>query len=332
MVFSAERVFALRRLSLWMALLSLATLVLSAYIRLRAAGLGCADWPACYGQGLLSDVAPALDLVRIAHRAVATLTLLIGIRLTWCCWRPLPVRPLAGLSAGVLGVMLLLTVVGIFSADPHRVWASFINMLGGVALVALSWRLFIETTRLAAMVSGATEESPTGLPTAALLHRLVRAGRVVLIATIALGALIGARYAAVTCSTVPSCGGLWWPLPEVLAVLNPLTTVTGPMLTGDPAGMSLHLLHRGVAVVTLLPLGAAGLMALRYDAARSTAVVLLILLCVELMLGSLTVVSGFSLWLAVAHSVCAALLLAVVTHVQFHLATKASAVSPAPTL
>ena len=78
---------------------------------------------------------------------------------------------------------------------------------------------------------------------------------------------------------------------------------------GDDGGVALHLLHRYCALTTLLLLGIGGLQALTHGAARASAGLMLALLLVQFALGVLSVVSGFSLGLAVAHGVCATALL-----------------------
>lgn len=293
-----DRLKSIRRLGMLLAALCLLTLLISAYLRLRAAGLGCASWPDCYGQLLAGAAPPHSFLMRLAHRGAASLALLAGILLAWRCLRPHPIQPLARHAIGLVATMLLLTLVGIFSADPQRAWASFINMLGGIALVAMAWRLVLV----------AAEAGRPGPLRRALLPHM---GLALLGLTIALGALIGARFATLSCNTVPACGGVWWPPAEGWHALNPLVTVTVPAVPGDPGGIALHLSHRTAAFAALLLLGLAGLRALARAGTRRSGAMLLALLAVEFALGSLTVTSGFSLRLAIGHSLGAAVLLAV---------------------
>ena len=63
-------------------------------------------------------------------------------------------------------------------------------------------------------------------------------------------------------------------------------------------------------LATLLLLGLGGVRGLASPATRTSAILLLVLLAAQFSLGVLTVMSGFSLWMAIAHSVCASLLLA----------------------
>ncbi|MDP2823068.1 MAG: COX15/CtaA family protein [Sulfuritalea sp.] len=288
----------IRNLALLLTALSFLIVFISAYIRLSGAGLGCVGWPDCYGQLLAGGPHPHTGAVRIVHRITASLSLLLGFYLAWQCVRPTPIQPVARYAALLLALMILLTLVGLWSSDAHRVWTSFLNMLGGFGLVALSWR----------MVLAADPDSARPRPSRSTL--LLRAGLAVLVLALALGALIGARYAAISCTSVPACAGIWWPAGEGWAALNPFVNVAAPALAGDAGGVALHLLHRYCAAAAMLLLGMAGLQALAAAATRTAGAGLLVLLLIEFALGSLTVVSGFSLWPAIGHSVGAAVLLA----------------------
>jgi len=292
------RLKRIESLALALTALSLLILLVSAYIRLSGAGLGCSPWPHCYGQLLVGGQYPHGDAARILHRVVASSALLLGVYLAWLCRRPQPILPPARYATALLVLMILLTVVGIFSADPHRVWAGFINILGGAGLVLLSWRT--------ALAAGAQQApSPRRRPSA-LLH----AGLGTLALTMALGALIGVRYAAIACPWLPTCGELAWPAAAGWSALDPFTRVAVAAAMGDDGGVALHLLHRYCAGATLLLLGLGALRALAQPASRSSAALLLALLLAQFALGVLTVLSGLSLGLAIAHSVCAAALLA----------------------
>ena len=290
------RLKRIRILAVALVLLSLLILLVSAHIRLSGAGLGCSPWPDCYGQLLAGAANLHGDAARILHRSAASLALVLGFVLVAQCLRPQPVQPAARWATALLSLMIALTFVGLFSADPHRVWPGFINILGGAGLVLLSWRT--------ALAAGA-DPGPPPRP-APLLH----AGAGLLVLTMALGALIGVRYAATACLSLPACGDVAWPAAAGWSALNPFTVIAAAAGPGDEGGVALHLLHRYCALATLLLLGIGGLQGLAQPATRASAVVLLALLLVQFALGVLTVLSGFGLWLAIAHSVCASLLLA----------------------
>lgn len=294
----SARLQRIRSLALLLTALSFLIVLISAYIRLSGAGLGCAGWPDCYGQLLVGGPHPHVGAVRILHRVTASLSLLLAFYTAWHCIRPDPIQPVARYATSLLALMILLTFVGLWSADPHRAWAGFINILGGAGLVLLSWR-----TALAADADPAPE-SPRRF------FVLIHAGLGLLVLTIALGALIGARYAATACPSLPGCGDVSWPAAAGWSALNPFATVAAATALGDDGGVALHLLHRYCALTTLLLLGIGSLQALMHGATRARAGLMLALLLVQFALGVLTVVSGFSLGLAVAHGACAAALLA----------------------
>jgi heme A synthase len=295
------RLKKIRGMALLLAVLCVLVVSVSAYIRLDGAGLGCADWPGCYGQ-VLAGESQALQygVARLLHRIIASLALVLACFLVWHCLRPQPIQPAARYATLLLLLMLTLSALGILSSDPRLSLVGFLNILGGLGLVSFSWRVVLATN----LAPTREPAKPQGI----LLHLGVAA----LSVTVMLGAWVGASYAAVSCDSVPHCGGAWWPPTEGWAALNPFIKLSGSALPGDAGGVTLNLLHRYSAVSTLLLLGSAGVRALAHDATRNAARVLLLLLVVELALGGLTVVSGFSLWLAVGHGVCAAALLAAV--------------------
>ena len=293
-----RRVRALARL---LTALSLLVVLVSAYLRLDGAGLGCADWPACYARLLaLPPAPPDYGMARLLHRAAASLSLLLACFLVWQCWRRPALRPPALPATLLLLLMLALSALGIWSSDPRLTLVNLLNILGGLGLVSFSWRVALASEPPVMML-----QRP-GAPTV-----LLRLGAACLTLTVILGALIGAGYMASACPTFPDCDGNWWPVAAGWPALQTLAVLQAAPQPGDPAGVNLHLLHRYAAVATLLLLGTAGVQALSgSEHRRRAAALLLLLLAVTVALGILTVLAGFSLWLAVAHGVCAAALLA----------------------
>lgn len=286
----------IRALALTAFLLSLLVVAVSATLRLSGAGLGCADWPACYGQVLVGVPPPPWTGARLLHRIVATLALLTGLLLAWRCWRPQPLQPAARYATLLLALTLFLSVVGIWSSDPRLVIVNFINLVGGLGLVTFSWRVAITSDPLRLVERG------TRGP-------LCRAALATLTLTVLLGGLVGARYMAPACGSLPDCQGAWWPA-SGWSALNPFVVLTGPAGPGEAGGVALHLLHRYAAVLAALLLAGVALRQRAVPRTRNAALTALTLLVLEGFIGVLTVASGFSLWPAVAHNVGAALLLA----------------------
>lgn len=285
-----------RALALFTCMLSVLVVMVSAYLRLSGAGLGCADWPGCYGRILSGMPHAPWEGARLVHRIVATLALLAGILLAWRSWRPQPLQPAARYAALLLALMLFLSVVGVWSSDPRVAWVNFINLIGGLGLVTFSWRVAITT-------------EPSRMLERGIGGRFCRIALAMLTLTVLLGGLIGARYAAPACGTLPDCQGAWWPAPPGWSALNPFVTLSGPAGPGEAGGVALHLLHRYAAVLAAVLLSVVALRLRTVPRARKAALVVLSLLVLEGLIGVLTVASGFSLWPAVAHNVGAALLL-----------------------
>lgn len=299
------RLRKIRGTALLLAVLSVLVVLVSAYIRLDGAGLGCIDWPACYGQVLTSK--PQIPqfgfgIARLLHRITASVALVLACFLAWHCLRPQPIQPVARFATLLLILMLALSALGILSADPRRALVGFLNIVGGLGLVILSWRVVLSANLV-------PQPEPEPLGQRSLLLRL---GAVALSVTVMLGAWIGASYAALSCSSVPDCAGIWWPPIEGWSAFNLLITLQSAALPGDAGGLALNLLHRYSAAITIFLLGIAGVNALAHGARRNAARVMLLLLVVELALGWVTVASGLSLWLTIGHGIGAAALLAAV--------------------
>lgn len=293
---------AVRGLALAIGCLSLVVVAVSAYLRLDAAGIGCADWPACYAQVLAGDPAPLhYGFARVLHRLAASAALVLACVLVWRCLRPQPLLPAARYAVLLLALMLALSALGFFSADPRRVLVGFLNIVGGLGLVTFSWRTALAAAPLSTF--GSAPRSDDG-------RLLLTLGSVALTAAVVLGAWLGASYAAAACVSLPACGGTWWPAAEGWAALNPLARPSAAPLPGDAGGVTLHLLHRALAVASVLILAAAALSMWRRPEKRAAAGALLLLLLGVFALGLAAIASGLSLWLIVAHGVAAALLLA----------------------
>lgn len=295
-----RRLGRIRGLALVIGALSLVVVAVSAYLRLDAAGLGCADWPACYGGILAGDPAPLhYGFARLLHRLAASAALVLAGILVWQCLRPAPLAA-ARPALLLLGLMLALSVLGFFSADPRRALVGFLNIVGGLGLVSFSWRVV-----LAAAPVGVRPPQPAPTPA-------FRSALAALSLTVLLGAWLGATYSAPACPSLPGCAGSGAALTEGWAALNPLLVLSAAALPGAPDGVLLHLLHRGLALLTLLLLGGAMVAELSTAGRQRVAASVLVLLVAVAALGLAAIASGLDLWLVVAHGVLAAMLLAAV--------------------
>jgi cytochrome c oxidase assembly protein subunit 15 len=287
-------------LALAVGALSLIVVAVSAWLRLDAAGLGCADWPGCYGEVLAGPPSPQhYGFARLLHRVTASLSLVLAAILVWQCLRPQPL-PAARPALLLLLLMLTLAALGVASADPRRALVGFLNIVGGFGLVSFSWRVV-----LALRDGGSTPETAAGKAPSGTWAAL---GLAALTLAVFAGAWIGATYSAPACPSLPLCGGELRALGEGWSALNPFRGLNAAAMPGDPGGVLLHLLHRGFALLAVLVLGAALLSSGRRVAAGCA----LVLLLLTAALGVVAVAGGMGLWVTVAHGTLAALLLAAV--------------------
>lgn len=310
--------------------LCLGVVVLGAYVRLSNAGLGCPDWPGCYGHltpsGAAADERTAtaplagrpLDVGKawreMLHRyAAGSLGLLIvcltAMGIAWRRERIVPPWFVIALLAIVVfqGVLGMLTVT--WQLKPLIV---SLHLLFGFTTLSLLWWLVLT---LWMQRRGAWPRT-SALPGRGLIaaRRLALLGLIVVGLQIALGGWTSSNYAAIACPDLPTCQGRWWP---------PADFRSGYVLWGglglnyeggvldNPARVAIHLTHRFGAVATSLTLLAAVLAALRLRGPRPSAAAgaLLALLAAQLAIGVSMVLLGFPLWLATAHNAGAALLL-----------------------
>ena len=271
----------------------------SAYIRLSQAGLGCAEWPACYGRavrlpeaGHLLPERVALFWARALHRlaasSVGVLLMLIvflgrkslqGARARLAAWTALAL-------AGLLACLGLIT--------PSNLPAVTLgNLLGGMTIAALLWWLH----QRGRGESGGVCRMLLWLALAALALQ------------IALGGMIGARHAALACATLPGRAGSWWPDSTDWRLFNPFVGL--PASDQVSAALApLVLAHRYGALLVAAILCALVVIAVRRGArAAALGWVLLGMLGLQLLLGAAMVLANFPLPLALMHNLGAALLL-----------------------
>ncbi|ABI55655.1 COX15/CtaA family protein [Alkalilimnicola ehrlichii MLHE-1] len=346
---------AFQRLALLLTVWTFMVVVLGATVRLMDAGLGCPDWPGCYGRLVVPQSEPAISQANLAfperpvevakgwwemaHRYVAGLLGLMILALAVLAWRRRqdPWQPVA-LPVAVVFVVLFQSVLGAWTVTwqlkPIVVVA---HLLGGLAVLALLWWTYLRSRRVG-LAAGAPAAGPA-----------MRAGALVVLAAVvgqvALGGWVSANYAALACTDFPTCNGSWWPradFAEAFVLWRGLGVNYEFGILDNPARVAIQLSHRigAVVVVGLVVAFAIGLLrASSHRALRRGAWLLLALTLAQFALGAANVLLSLPLGLAAAHTAGAALLLLAtvhVTHLLFAPTAEAAAVggrsrsSPAP--
>lgn len=313
------------RLALFTTLLALLVVLLGAWTRLSHAGLGCPDWPGCYGfatvpsgplqQALAQSRFPEAALeadkgwYEMIHRyAAALLGLSVGLLLLQTWARGQGVR----LPLLLLGLVIAQALLGMWTVT-LSLWPPVVtlHLLGALAILGL---LLVLTLRLSAVGAPAVRAGGwlRGLALWTLLLVVVQIG---------LGGWVSSHYAAHACPDLPTCQGQWWPAADFAGGFDP-GLPTGPnylggMLDGE-ARTAIHLAHRlGALLLSLSVLALAG--GIMRAGLKGLAAGLVLLLLLQLGLGAGNVVLQLPVWLALAHSAGAALLLLWLTLVNYRL-------------
>lgn len=295
----------LARLALMSTALVVIVVLASAYLRLANAGLGCADWPQCYGR-LQSNEAvtvPLLQtLVRGTHRLAAMIVSVLNLLIAYLCWTREPHSlSTRGSAVIIVALTIFLSLLGRATKGAYLPVVTLGNLLGGLALLGSLWFVWLSST------------SPPGAAVAK--YRL--AGRAKLnlalvVFQIALGALLTARFSGPSCSGFPDCNGTWWPAAVSWMELNPFRALQyhpdGTIVT-TPAMQVLNMLHRAAAVLVVCSAALLAFPALRERAVQRAALGLLVATAFAVGVGIAAAQSSFPLAVVLAHNAAASLLL-----------------------
>lgn len=317
--------------------LALVVVLLGAYTRLTHAGLGCPDWPGCYGFiGVPQTDAQLAHAERhfpeapveaqkgwneMVHRYFAgTLGLVIlGLAVHALVRRGRDGQPLR-LPLVLLGVVITQAAFGMWTVT-LKLWPQVVtaHLLGGFTTLAL---LFLLSLRLSGALPAL--DLPAGL------RRLAAAALALVIGQIALGGWVSSNYAAVACVDLPTCHGQWWPAMDFANGFH-LTQHIGPNYLGgqldSDARTAIHMTHRlGALVVTLTLLALAW--RLRGEGLGRLAGLLLGVLALQVGLGISNVLFHLPLPVAVAHNGGGALLLLTLVLVNYRVRAPALATEP----
>lgn len=325
------------RLSLAATCLALCVIVLGAYVRLSDAGLGCPDWPGCYGQILAPTAEHEVHQANQAfpHRPVESHK----------AWKEMAHRYLAS----TLGFVILILA---FLAIKHRRKPKQALLLPLVLVVVVCFQgaLGMWTVTLLLKPAIVTLHLLGGMLTLALLSWLTLSQKfpkekqltttkltknwallalVILSIQISLGGWTSTNYVALHCYDLPTCQGEWLPPTDFKEGFKIWREVgvdyEGGVLSVE-AGTAVHLTHRIGAIITLLITGflVILLIKMKQQLSNRLAIILTLVLATQITLGLLNIVLVLPLVIAVAHNGGAALLLITLVSINRILRTKSS--------
>lgn len=312
------------RLALAATVLALVVVMLGAYVRLSDAGLGCPDWPGCFGQitwpEAESEIQSAAERFperpvdaakawkEMVHRYLAGI---LGLMVLAMAWLSIRQRHQALIPRWVPPFLLLLIIfqaaLGMWTVTlklkPIIVMA---HLLGGMATLALlTW------CTLRSRAGGLTV---TGGEGAKRLRRFWLLALIALLGQIALGGWVSANYAAIACPDLPTCQGQWWPEAdwgEAFVLWREVGVDYEGGILDHSARVAIQLAHRAgaLALVLVMALFLWALAASHLAEVRKPLMLLAAALAAQLTLGVLNILWVLPLPVAVAHNVGAALLI-----------------------
>ena len=322
---NADTAQRLRALT-WVTLFLTFDLVLfGAFTRLTDSGLGCPDWPGCYGSasplGAQLQISAAQEAlpsgpvthgkawVEMVHRYLATAVGALILVMTVVSWMQ---RRKAALRVGPSPWWATVTLVwvciqGAFGAltVTMKLYPAIVtlHLLGGMLLLAL----------LAAQAQ-AFAPRPLALPRAWLWGSGVLL--VLCLGQMALGAWVSTNYAVLACTDFPTCQGQWWPpmdFEHAFVLRRELGVTQGGDYLPFAALTAIHVVHRLGALMVLPAMVWLGVLLRRRHDARVFGSALIALAAWQLLSGLSNVVLDWPLIAAVAHTGGAAALTVLLT-------------------
>ena len=312
----------IHRLAMIAAIIAFCVIVLGAWVRLSHAGLGCPDWPGCYGQLTWPEAAQEIQSANQAfperpfesnkawremvHRYLAGSLMLLVFAIGWKAWRAPDIsRKTKYLATALVILIIFQALLGMWTVTlklkPIIVMA---HLLGGLTSFSLAlWLMFSSHRQFVDKPSIKVRRMRGPIITAI----------VILAAQIALGGWTSANYAALACPDVPMCTGQWLPetnFQEGFILWREIGVNYEGGVLDQPSRVAIHLTHRIGAVVTLIVLIVLSIRLFKVPKLRAGGQLLMILVMTQFTLGILNVALYLPLANAVAHNAGAALLLA----------------------
>ena len=310
---ASRRLHALTLLTLF---LTFDLVIFGAFTRLTDSGLGCPDWPGCYGQaspvGAASQISAAQQAlpsgpvthgkawIEMIHRYLATGVGVLILTLAVASWRErarILVSP--GWAALTLAWVCLQGAFGAFTVTLKLFPAIVtLHLLGGMGLLAL---LRVQATRYQQAHGGhsqriaISESLRIGLVLTAIL----------LACQLALGGWVSSNYAVLACNEFPMCQNSWWPLmdfDQAFSLWRPLGLLPDGSHISFQALTAIHYTHRLFSLLVFAAVCALAWQLRRVDGLQHSARWLALLALWQFVSGLSNVVLDWPLAAALAHT------------------------------
>lgn len=307
-------------------------IVFGSFTRLTDSGLGCPDWPGCYGQASPLGASSAIQSaeralpsgpvtvtkawIEMIHRYLAMAVGALILALNVMLWRARQALDRAPWWAAV--ALVWVVVQGLFGkyTVTLRLYPAVVtaHLLGGMVLLAL----------LIAQLQSLRRSPPSH---AARASALVLA---LLALQIALGGWVSSNYAVLACRGFPLCNGQWWPEADYaqgFTLLRELGRAGSEGFVDFKALIAIQMVHRGAALLVSVAVIVLSVRLWREN--RRAAIGLLALLAVQVASGLSNVLLDWPLLAALFHTAGAAALVAVLTSLAIRRRAPSAAASRA---
>lgn len=320
-----------QRLILAALILTLGVVVLGAYVRLSDAGLGCPDWPGCYGKLTPHHASDMINQAQVeqpggpvthakawkemVHRYFAGALGLLVLAIAVLAWRlRSETRGGPGLPLALLALIVFQALLGMWTVTlllkPMVVTA---HLLGGMATLSLLLWLWLRERDQFGHAYYARADH---------LHRGALFGLGLVVVQIALGGWVSTNYAALACTDFPLCQGVWVPEMDFEHSFT-LHRELGETASGDFLPMqaltAIHWVHRLMALIVFVYLAWLVARLFRTPGYRGVGLLVGVLLLIQVSLGISNVLFSLPIAVAVAHNAGAALLLGSLVLLNFRI-------------
>ena len=308
-----------------------AVITLGAYVRLSHAGLGCPDWPGCYGyligvpdnsieianaensfQGSNVDIGKAWK--EMIHRYIAGALGIFIFILPFIFYKN-NTNKLFKLSLLVSILVVMQAMLGMLTVTLQlQPLIVMMHLMGGLTIITLLWLIFLRYNK-----NNYFNESQS-FPNLSLkriknLSVLGYITLIVLVIQIMLGGWTSTNYAALACADFPKCNASWWPQMDfynafMIELATDLNYEFGRL--DSPARVAIHFTHRIWAIVAaamLVILSIASYKTIKISYQKIISLCLVLFLFIQVTLGILNIKMGLPIYVAVAHNGNASILL-----------------------
>lgn len=307
-------------------------ITLGAYVRLSHAGLGCPDWPGCYGfligvpdnaveiaqaesayEGSNVDIGKAWK--EMIHRYLAGFLGIFIFIISYLFYKH-NINKLFGISFFVSVLVIFQATLGMFTVTWQlQPLIVMFHLVGGLAIISLLWLIFLRYNKFNYFKP--ITDIRFDIPKRKIKNLYVFAylTLIVLVMQIMLGGWTSTNYAALACADFPRCNASWWPQMDfynafVVELATDLNYEFGRL--DSPARVAIHFTHRIWAIfatAAIILLSVFSFLIIKSPFQKVLSLLLILFLGIQILLGVLNIKLGLPILVAVGHNGNAALLL-----------------------